>query len=190
MQNQPPRFTSAFVPGYLLAVGVVDILTLSILHHDESASSRLRSTMTALQRVENIWPMARVIQNLLDKTTSTSGSTPVAVPPSPRTSRPKRTAGEVFSDDEHADVGMKKMSDQPSPAHHYIKDPGSEYDSLGRMLGLDTGLGFITTQPYPGFQYRSPHLDNQPSVHSFTGVGYSPESFSTVAPPATSFGLW
>jgi len=188
MHNQPLKFVSAFVPGYLLAVGIVDVLTLSILHHDEVASTRLRSTMSALQRVEATWPMARIVFNLLERSMSNSVSTPIISPMSP--TRSKRSAREVFSDDEGLDAAAKKISDQQLPSNHFAKDPGNSYDSLGRMLGLDSGLGFITSQPYPGFQYRSEHLDSPTTVHPYEGAGYGPGNFSAVASPVNSFGLW
>ncbi|KAI0920786.1 hypothetical protein AcW1_005038 [Taiwanofungus camphoratus] len=189
LDNHSLKFASAFTPGYILSIGIIDVLTLTILHNDDQASSRLRSSLATLQRMETTWPIARAVQDLLDRTMSAPAPTPVATPSSPTTLRHKRSAGEVFSDDEHVDHGMKKMTAQQLPTQ-FVKDHSQNYDSLGRMLGLDSGLGFITSQPYPGFQYRQPHLETPASVHSFPAIGYSSETFSAVTSPSSSFGLW
>jgi len=188
--NQTPDPASPFLPGYVLSSGIVDLLNLSIAQDDHQANVRLRGCLSALQHIEKTWPAARYVHGLLDKAMSLPASTPVIPPESPTTLRHKRSAQEVFSEDEHH--GSRKMMEHSASSPSYSKEPVESFDNFGRLLGLDTGLSFITSPPYPGYQYRSPGVDNPQIFPTLSSVGYPTDScnFNPVASTSHSFGLW
>ncbi|TFY68182.1 hypothetical protein EVJ58_g1166 [Rhodofomes roseus] len=190
--NQVPEPGSPFLPGYILSSGITDILILSIIHDDHQANIRLHGSLATLQHVEKIWPVARSVHDLLDKVISLPKPTPVSSPVSTTTIRHKRSAQEVFSEDEHAGHGVKKMTEHPSSSSSFNKEPAESFDNLGRLLGLDTGLSFITTPPYPGYQYRSTGLDNPQVFPTLSSPDYPTDScgFNPIASTSHSFGLW
>ncbi|PCH40783.1 hypothetical protein WOLCODRAFT_162542 [Wolfiporia cocos MD-104 SS10] len=189
--NQPNKPYSAFSSGFILSSGIIDVLTLSVLGNDEQTSAQLRHTMSALQRIETIWPMARVVQDLMGKAMIASPSTPIATPSSPSMLKNKRSASQVFSDD---DSGVKKMPTERSPSlttPHYFKDrPAHNYDNFGRLLGIGTGLGFITSEPYPGFHDRRPQAASSSAGQDFSESDYNTTSRGSAIAPSSSFGLW
>ncbi|OBZ70234.1 hypothetical protein A0H81_09793 [Grifola frondosa] len=164
------RFGSAFIPGYLLSAGIIDVLILTTLPNDLQASSRLRRYMTILQRLEGTWPMAKAVQQLLDGTLSSSPASALTSPSLP-SARQKRPAGEALGDDDGGPE--KKISAKPEPSAQYMKE--YSYDNVGRVFGLESGLGFITSEPYPGFQY-SPGTASMSSVQPLAQTYPSPES--------------
>ncbi|KAH9927316.1 fungal-specific transcription factor domain-containing protein [Fomitopsis serialis] len=120
--NQTPEPASPFLPGYVLSSGIVDLLNLSIAHDDHQANVRLRGSLSALQHIEKTWPAARSVHGLLDKAMSLPPSTPVIPPESPTTLRRKRSAQEVFSEDEHAEHGSRQMMEHPASSPSFSKD--------------------------------------------------------------------
>ncbi|KZT70315.1 hypothetical protein DAEQUDRAFT_810759 [Daedalea quercina L-15889] len=190
--NQTLEPASAFIPGYILSSSVVDVLNLSVSSDDHHANVRLRGSLAALKHVEKTWPSARCVHALLDKVITLPPKTPVSSPTSPTTLRHKRSAQEVFSEDEHADQGSKRIAENPSTSASLMKESIENFDSLGRMLGLDTGLTFISSPPYPGYQYRSPTLDSPQVFPTLSSAGYPSDScnFNSIASTSATFGLW
>ncbi|GBE80077.1 hypothetical protein SCP_0212800 [Sparassis crispa] len=175
--KQWEKFASAFLPGYILAAGAVDLMLSKLSHHTTEGGTRLRHNLTALRKVEVTWPMASIVQKLLHACPSNFPTTSFVLS-SPHSGR-KRSTGEASQSTEHREP---KTDCRPQMVSSPVKDLVS-FDTQGRVQGLGSALGIVTSPPCPGFQDPGEGSSNGSSL---PGVTYSSATMHSLG----AFGLW
>ncbi|KAG7099704.1 hypothetical protein E1B28_001524 [Marasmius oreades] len=164
---------SPFLSAYMLATGIMHILTLTLRPSNPQASQGLRQCMTALNEMGVLWPSAARALDLLSGVKLEYESTQPLVPSGDRIKRP---ADDAFGQEKSSDYlqretfgvdgNHQRLSQQQQPSLadvQGVQDLGTRI--MAHMLGLDVpGMG-PSASYYPGYEWwPRPGEDKQPGL--------------------------
>ncbi|KAK1234865.1 hypothetical protein PQX77_001959 [Marasmius sp. AFHP31] len=154
---------SPFLTAYMLATGIMHILTLTLRPSNPQASQGLRQCMTALSDMSVLWPSA---SRALDLLSGVKLSYEATHPPIQLGDRVKRGADDAFGQEKSSDYlqreafgvpagvdGSHRISQQqPTPSNvQGVQDLSTRI--MAHMLGLDIPGMEPSTSYYPGYEW-------------------------------------
>ncbi|KAI3622119.1 hypothetical protein WG66_015820 [Moniliophthora roreri] len=186
------RRASPFLTAYMLATGIMHILTLTLRPSNVQASQGLRQVMTALKDMAVLWPSASRALDLISGVRLTYETTQMNVSTGERI---KRQADDAFGQEKSSDYlqretfGPSHDGNPPQVIQHQATEAGVQDLStriMAHMLGLDIPGVEPSTSYYPGYEWwpRPGEGQQQQQQHVSQGM---PQQMPSFVPNVNSY---
>jgi len=159
-----------FISIYLQSAGIMHVITLKRRPQNMQASIGLRQCIAALKCMENLWPSAVWVRQLLEGAAVQLGHMQGT------TGRPKRDIETAFGGERASNI-IEREAFGPPPQEYAAPQTVGDNARLAQTLGLDVPGVEPSTSFYPGYQWWP-----RPGDDGFLYGAFPPTSVSTSGP--------